>query len=203
MSSIFPIFGCGLLCLAVAAKAFRLRQYSMKGRIATMLAAAVAVFAPFGDLSAAAHVRGITGDPSITTLVLACAACGAQLSGRSPIGPCDLRALHWLAACAALFLYPFALGWTPFDSYALGYGSIGFVAGLLLVALAAWRLRMNLVVLAVTAAAFAFLFGAYESRNLWDYLIDPLVALYAAICLLSWALRPRTGDVENAKTGAA
>ena len=191
MSTIFGLFGCGLLCLAAVAAAFRLRRLSIHMRIAVMLSAALAVFVPFGDLSIAAYVRGATGDLSVTTLVLAAAACVAQLTGRTAVGPRDLRALFWLVAFGAAFLYPFALGWTQFDPYALGYGSIGFVTALLLVALAAWHFRLNVVVLIVIAAALAYLAGAYESRNLWDYLIDPLAALYALVRLLAGLRRGR------------
>ena len=188
MSAIFPLFGCGLLSLAAVATGLRLRRFPVGARIAVMLVAALAVFAPFGDLSAAAYVRGVTGDLSVTTLVLAGAACVAQLTGRTVIGPRDLRALFWLVASAAAFLYPFALGWTRFDPYALGYGSIGFVTAMLLITLAAWHFRQNVVVLIVIAAALAYLAGAYESRNLWDYLIDPVASLYAIVCLLAAAL---------------
>jgi hypothetical protein len=167
-----------------------------------MLAAAFAVFATFGDLSAAAYVRGVTGDLSATTLVLAGAACVARLTGRTVIEPRELRALFLLVAAAAAFLYPFALGWTRFDSYALGYGSIEFVTVLLLVTLAAWRLRRNVVVLVVVVAALAYCIGAYESRNLWDYLIDPLAALYALVWLLADARR-RSREVAAARAGTA
>jgi hypothetical protein len=160
-----------------------------------MLVAALAVFAPFGDLSAAAYVRGVTGDLSVTTLVLAGAACVSGLTGRTAIGPRDLRGLFWLVVSAAAFLYPFALGWTRFDPYALGYGSIGFVTAMLLITLAAWHFRQDVVVLIVIAAALAYLAGAYESRNLWDYLIDPMASLYAIVCLLAAALdRARSAE---------
>jgi hypothetical protein len=98
-------------------------------------------------------------------------------------------ALLWLAAAAGMFLYPFALGWTPFDPYALGYGSVAFITALFLVTLAAWRAGLKLVVLVVLLAALSFLGGAYESRNLWDYLVDPLVTLYALLALSSRMLR--------------
>jgi len=189
MSTILGLFGCGLLCLAALATAARLRRLSIPVRIAVMLGAALAVFVPFGDLSIAAFVRGVTGDLSVTTLVLAGAACVAQFTGRTAIGPRDRRALFWLVAFAAAFLYPFALGWTRFDPYALGYGSIGFVSALLLVTLAAWHFRQNVLVLIVVVAALAYLAGAYESRNLWDYLIDPVVSAYAIVCLLAGARR--------------
>jgi hypothetical protein len=41
----------------------------------------------------------------------------------------------------------------------------------------------------VLLAALSFLGGAYESRNLWDYLVDPLVTLYALLALSSRMLR--------------
>jgi hypothetical protein len=189
---VFGLFGCGLLGLAVVAAALRLRRFSVGARAAVMLAAGVALFVPFGELSLAAYVRGVTGDLSISTLVLAGAACIARLTGKQPIGQRDLRALLWLVASAAVFLYPFALGLTPFDPYALGYGSAGFVTALLLLTLTAWYARLNLIVLVVIAATLAYLGGAYESRNLWDYLIDPLVSMYALVWLLA-GLRGRTG----------
>ena len=183
-NAIFGLLGCGLLSLAAVASLIRLRRLPVRARHAVMLAAALAVFVPIGDLSVAAYVRGVTGDLSMATLVLAGAACLAQLTGRTTIERRERGVLCWLLTVAAAFLYPFALGWTRFDPYALGYGSIEFVSALLLLTLAAWWARLNLIVLVVVVAALAFLGGVYESRNLWDYLIDPLVSLYA----LAWLI---------------
>ncbi len=194
MSAIFGLFGCGLLTLVVVATGLRLQRFPVVARIAVMLAGAFAVFATFGELSAAAYVRGVTGDLSMTTLVLAGAACVAQLTGRTVIEPRDLRVLFWLVAAGAACLYPFALGWTQFDSYALGYGSFEFVTALLLVTLAAWHFRRNVVVLIVVAAALAYCVGVYDSRNLWDYLIDPLVTLVALVRLLAGVRRLLDGS---------
>jgi hypothetical protein len=184
-NAIFGLSGCGLLGLAVVATLVRLQRLPVRARYAVMLAAALAVFVPLGGLSVAAYVRGVTGDLSMSTLVLAGAACFAQLTGRTLVGQRDRRALFRLLALAALFLYPFALGWTPFDPYALGFGSVAFVTALMLVTLAAWHARLDLVVLIVVAAALAYLAGACESRNLWDYLVDPLACIYALVRLLA------------------
>ena len=179
------LLGCGLASLAAVATVMPLRRLPVRARCAVMLAAALAVFVPIGDLSIAAWVRGVTGDLSTATLVLAGAACIRQLTGRTLIGRRDKQALCWLLALTAAFLYPFALGWTPFDPYALGFGSVEFVTALLLITLAAWAARLHLIVLVVVFAALAFLAGAYESRNLWDTLIDPLASVYALVRLLA------------------
>jgi hypothetical protein len=183
-ASAIALLGCGLLGLAAFASAIRLHRLPLRARYAVMLAAALALFVPIGGLPLAAYVRGVTGDLSAATLVLAGAACFVQLTGRTLIGDRDKRALCRILALAAAFLYPFALGWTQFDPYALGYGSAGFIAALLLMTLACWWARLDLVVLVVAVAAFAFLAGAYDSRNLWDYLIDPLASFYAIAWLL-------------------
>ncbi len=192
VNTTFGLLGCGLASLAVVTTVMPLRRLPVRVRYAVVLAAALAVFVPIGDLPIAAYVRGVTGDLSAATLVLAGAACFTQVTGRALIGHRDKQALCWLLALAAAFLYPFALGWTPFDPYALGYGSIEFVTALLSITLAAWVARLNLIVLVVVVAVLAFLGGAYESRNLWDYLIDPLVALYAMVRLLAAAAVSRS-----------
>ena len=184
-SDAFGLFGCGLLGLAVVATLIRLPRLPVRVRYAVMLAAAFAFLVPIGGFSVVAYVRGVTGDLSMTTLVLAGAACVAQFTGRTLIERRERRAVCWLLTVAAAFLYPFALGWTRFDPYALGYGSVEFVTALLLLALAAWWARLNLIVFVIVAAALAYLAGAYESRNLWDYLIDPLVSVYALVRLLA------------------
>jgi len=182
-TSFFGLLGCGLLCLALVATALRLDRFSVRVRQAVAVIAVVALFVPVGGLPLAAYLRGVTGDLSVPTLALAASACVSRITGRSLFAPRECSALLGLVAAAALFLYPFALGFTPFDPYALGYASIAFTTALLLATLAAWRAGLNLIVFVVVAAAAACLGGVYESRNLWDYLIDPLVAFYALIRL--------------------
>ena len=203
-NAIAGLLGCGLASLAVVATAIRLRRLTVRARYAVMLFAALALFVPIGDLPIAAYVRGVTGDLSAAALVLAGAALITQVTGRTLIGHRDKLALCWLLALAAAFLYPFALGWTRFDPYALGFGSAGFITALLVITLASWWARLYLAVIVVVIAVLAFLAGAYESRNLWDYLIDPLVSFYA----LAWLLadvrrRPSTGVGEAEGTTSA
>ena len=199
LTTVLGLLGCGLLCLALVAAVLRLPGRLIRVRYAVMLAAAVLVFVPLGDLSPAGYVRGLTGDLSIATLALAANACFAAFLGRPFFERRDVDALLAAVVAAGLFLYPFALGWTPFDPYALGYGSIVFITALLVLSLAAWRARWTLVVLVVLLGALAFLVGLYESRNLWDYLVDPLVVLYALFALPARLVRRYSSREASAR----
>jgi hypothetical protein len=190
MTSALGTVGCVVLCLAVAGWGLRLEKLSVRVRSAILAAAGVLLFVPVGGLPVVAYVRGAIGDLSASTLALAAGPLFVLVTGKTVIEPREVRALLWAVATAALFLYPFALGWTPFDPYTLGYGSVAMVTALLLATLAAWRAGLRFVLIVVLAGSLAYLAGLYESRNLWDYLIDPLAALYAAVRLsLGWARR--------------
>ncbi|TMG72298.1 MAG: hypothetical protein E6H80_12105 [Betaproteobacteria bacterium] len=57
---VLGLFGCGLLGFALVAAALRLRRFSVGVRVAAALVAGIALFVPFGDLSLAAYVRGVS-----------------------------------------------------------------------------------------------------------------------------------------------
>ncbi len=144
---------------------------------------------PFGALSAAAGVRGAFGDLSITTLVLLGGATFRRLTGGAPAeSRARFKALVFVAV-AAIVLYPMALGIGRFDPYRLGYGSLWFVSGIFAVALAAWFARINLLAVCLALATVAWSVRWYESTNLWDYLLDPLVSFYALGALVPCGVR--------------
>jgi len=140
---------------------------------------AILVAAPIGPLSLAAYARGWFGDLSITTNVLLVLGLFPHLSGRRPVDPRQEIAINRLIAVTALVFYPLALGFGPFDPYRLGYGSPWFLTGLFMVALGAWAGRFHLVSICIALAVMAHAMGWNESTNLWDYLLDPLVSIYA------------------------
>ena len=154
-----------------------------KRYLAILAAAVLSVsLVPFNGLQLAAYVRGIVGDLSITTIVLlwtallkpCCAATEPEHRDR----------LLMLVAAAALFLYPMTLGMSLYDPYRMGYGDPVFVAAVLVIASVAWLLRYSLIATSLALATLAWSLGWYESANLWDYLLDPLVAIYAMGALL-------------------
>ncbi len=204
--------------LASAATAFLLLSGLMPGierlaksQLAALLAAMFALMLiPFGGMPLAAYVRGATGDLSITTMVLLWCAltknfwpdtrlrpfCGATDAG-------SRHALLLLIALAALAFYPMALGVGAFDPYRLGYGDPLFVSALLFIALAAWFRKLPLIALCIAFATFAWAIGWYESTNLWDYLLDPFVSIYALAAIMIHAVKAllQRGRLRKAQSG--
>lgn len=162
-----------------------------------LCAIVVAVLIPFGGLPLAAYVRGVTGDLSVTSLVLLSLVIIRPLFGWPAIDTRTKTALLILIVVAAMGLYPMALGMGLFDPYRLGYGNPWLLGGLLLLALIACFRRLPVIALAIALAVFAWGVGWYESSNLWDYLLDPLLAIYAIGALLKQGmlalLKPRQG----------
>ena len=154
-----------------------------------MLLGAVFVLAliPFATMPLAAYVRGVTGDLSITTLVLLW--CALLKPWCSSIKCNNRFALLILIAFAALALYPMALGIGAYDPYRLGYGDPLFIAALLLLALLAWLRRFSIIALCIAFATLSWAVGWYESDNLWDYLLDPFVSIYALAVIMIHAVK--------------
>lgn len=182
------ITGLAGIALALAVLVARLpvvRGLPGKQKAGLLVALLVAAAIPFGGLSALEFVRGVSGDLSVTTLML----LGIALQGKWLIPARQKYSLLALLALAALLLYPAALGLGMFDTYRLGFGNLWFIAGLLLFALGAWLRQFTFVALCISLAVLAWSAGWYESNNLWDYLLDPWVAIYAVAVLLMGVLR--------------
>lgn len=159
-------------------------------RLALLLGAVfVLILIPFGGMPLAAYVRGVTGDLSITTMVLLWCALLRPWCGGVAVEARHRLVLLVLVALAALSLYPMALGVGAYDPYRLGYGTPQFVVVLLLLALVAWFRKATLLALCIALATLAWSFGWNESDNLWDYLIDPFVAVYALATVMLCGVR--------------
>lgn len=148
-------------------------------RAIVLAGVAVLVLLPLGKLPVVAVVRGITGDLSVTTIVLLGIALFRILRGEPAARSPARIALLAAVALTALVLYPLSLGVGPFDPYRLGYGSPWLLGALLAGAVAAWFHRLDLIAVCLSLATLAWAVQWYESRNLWDYLIDPLLSVYA------------------------
>jgi hypothetical protein len=150
-----------------------------RARLALLVASGAAqALLPLGPLPPAGYVRGLMGDLSITTLVLLLRAICRPFWGWSRVDSKTSLALQGLLAAGGLALYPLALGIGRFDPYRLGFANPWFLGVLLLLALAGWLLELHLPSVCLAMSVLAYALGFYESQNLWDYLLDPLVSLY-------------------------
>ncbi len=176
MTHLTDITGLAGIAFAIVALTLNLPVAArLQPKLQAWLAGAifVAVFIPLGGLSGAEYVRGIAGDLSIATLLLLGLSFNRKIEAQQKSG------LLAFVAIAALALYPFALGLGMFDPYRLGFGNLWFITGLLLIALTAWIRQYTLIALSLSLAVLAWSIGWYESNNLWDYLLDPWVSVYA------------------------
>jgi hypothetical protein len=173
------LFGITLAVLALLVRLPRVQALPLRRRAGALGAAIIVLSIPLWGVSPAGFVRGMTGDLSISTLVLLALALVRSLSGHALAGEANRQAMVKAIAIAALIFYPFALGVGMFDPYRLGYGNLWFMAALL--GLAVWgSLRYSMLLASCIALAVAaWTCGWYESPNLWDYLLDPWLAVYA------------------------
>lgn len=185
------LLGDALAIAAVTTRAPGMARLAPQVRGGVAAGALLVSIVPLNGLPLAGYLRGAIGDLSLTSvlllaLYLARATRAAAAAARPASG---WHALLALVAATALVFYPMALGWGSFDPYRLGYGSSVFLACLL--ALALWGvLRGRPVVAAALAVAVAgWSAGWYESTNLWDYLMDPLLAVYALGALATRGMR--------------
>ena len=124
------------------------------------------------------------GDFSITTILLLGISTWHGVSAREALEHKDRAALFACTTAAGLFLYPLTLGAGTWDPYELGYRPLALLAVLIVLAVVG-RLRGYRAAAFVPIIILAWWAGLLESTNLWDYLLDPLVAIYGLVWLVT------------------
>ena len=160
--------------------AWVLTLIGVRSRILAVLLALLVLVPVHAGVSPAMALRGLWGDPSITTLQLLVLAC----AGRTP------PALHsgWRAPAfitlVAAALYASALGPWNLDLYRFGYQPVALVAAFGAIALIAWWQGEALYVWLLAIDLIVWRTGWLESSNLWDALLDPLLMFVMAAIVL-------------------
>jgi len=164
-----------------------LRQLS--GRRPAWLFGLLLAAVPISGLPLAAHLRGLLGDPSATTLQLLLLA----LFSHSPASFARSWRAPLLIGLAGLSFYALALGGAPLlgiaDPYRLGYQPQLLVAALTVPVLYLWWRGQPLWLGLFTVDLLVFAADWHSSPNFWDLLIDP--PLVIACLVLAWRNRPR------------
>jgi hypothetical protein len=150
-------------------------------------------FWPLGlgmELALAAYVRGVIGDLSIVTILF----LWTSLLSASKSAP---LAFKFAIAFIAVVFYPTALGLSMIDPYAWGYGSTLFFIAVLLFALVCGLANWSKGVWIIAIAILAWAAHWHESANLWDYLLDPFLAIWALIALFGALYRKRKDKARS------
>jgi len=170
------------------------QPFPLLAKMALLLVLTNLFFWPLGislELPLAAYVRGATGDLSIVTTLL----LWSTLLSNNKSAP---FALKLSIAIIALTFYPFALGLGMIDPYVWGYGSITFLIAVLVFAVICGLSNWSKGVWIIGLAIIAWTVHWHESANLWDYLLDPFLAIWAIFGIFSVVLRRRR---EKARSG--
>jgi hypothetical protein len=173
------LFGITLAVLTLLVRMPRVQVLPLHQRAGVLGAATILLSIPLWGLSLAGFVRGIMGDLSITTLVLLVLVLVRSFSNKVLVDEQNRHATLKAILIIAVLFYPLVLGFSMFDPYRLGYGNLWFMVALL--GLSIWSsLRYStLFAVCVALAVAAWSVGWYESPNIWDYLLDPWLAVYA------------------------
>jgi hypothetical protein len=173
------LIGITLAIVALLLRLPRVQAFPLLHKAGMLMVAIILLSIPLRGVSLSGLLRGVTGDLSISTVMLLALPLVRFLSGLVLVEEQNRCAALRGILIAAILFYPLALGLGMFDPYRLGYGNLWFMLALL--GLAAWSsLRYStLFALCIALAVAAWSVGWYESPNLWDYLLDPWLAVYA------------------------
>ena len=150
-------------------------------------------FWPLGlgmELPLAAYVRGVTGDLSIVLTLL-------LWSSLLPASKPTPVAFKLAIAIIAIGFYPFALGLGMIDPYAWGYGSIAFLVVVLAFALVCGLANWSKGVWIIAIAILAWSAHWHESANLWDYILDPFLAIWALAAFIGALNKRRRAKAQS------
>ena len=182
-----------LLGLALVTVLLPLNRLPPAWRLVLYVVIAALLLLPVSDYPGWYYIRSICGDTSITALLAYSALLLQQVFSLPLCRTSEWALLRWLLIVMTALLYPFALGLTMFDSYSLGYSNHWLLAVVFIISLFCWLRRYYFLALIITAAVVAHSLQLLESRNLWDYLLDPLFII--AVILTS--LRPPLSQVYS------
>ncbi|MBB4866312.1 hypothetical protein HNP46_005217 [Pseudomonas nitritireducens] len=155
-------------------------------QVLKLAGAAGLTFLPVDGLPLAILVRSFTHDLSSSLLVLLAGLTLARL-GAVQVRADHLRDLLLAFAVLTLVLYPASLGLSYLDPYRWGYEPTWLLLAMAVLTFA-FLLRGNgLGAAMLLIATLAYALRGEGPGNYWNYLIDPLLALYAWVFCLKWA----------------
>jgi hypothetical protein len=191
IQTLVGLTGISLLLAASVLRVFLF--FKVKKQVAILIALlvfALSYLSISGD-SINFYLRGIFNDISISSYILLGYYFISSGSTTSIINS-NTQPVFYLAALTGLFFYPAALGLGTIDPYSWGfinkahahYSSLIFIVCLAGLMFFSFLKQYNLLLLCLVLSTLTYQSGILESRNLWDYLLDPLIFIYALLAII-------------------
>ncbi len=190
IQTLFALSGISLLLSAILLRVLLLFRLNKKFSYSLCALFFVVSFIHYDGYSINFYVRGLLNDLSITTLILLVYYFIQPHKDITSLRRHSYPVFFIIILCGTFF-YPAALGYGPLDPYAWGYinnihglsGSLLFLLALFGLMLYALLRHYSLLLICLVSALLAYVFGVLESHNLWDYLFDPVIFIYALFAL--------------------
>lgn len=137
--------------------------------------------------------------PSFPGFVLLAALAISTTAGWRLSTSAEYRFATLVLAVAGTALYPAATGLINADPYVIGYSGYVLPAAIaIVIAYAIWR-GYFITAVALNVAVAAFLLEAGVSRNLWDYIMDPVAWIIGCGAWIALAIGFTIGLIKPAK----
>ena len=182
MFDIFPYVGQVMLfavLLTVTMDRFVTNTRLRIGFVFVLLA--LGLFIPVYGLSITQWLRSVEGDLSVLSLVIFVNILAQRLFNFTLVEPASRNKLLLGVVLIGLVFYPLALGVSAFDPYRLGYSPVLMSVLLCLISVVAWYKSLPALAIILLLPLVAFNMHMLESTNLWDYLLDPILLIYAVV----------------------
>ncbi len=185
MRAVWHSFSVALLLVVVVRPLCRrcgveFRGWRRSGALAC--AAALITIAPLAGLTVAEWMATANVQCSIPLIAVLLDRAWTDATGRRLLDRRARGAAWRFGLAAGVALYPMALGAGAYDPYSLGWSYSPLFAGLL-AATGVLLLQRNAFGVVLVGAILAYDLHLLESPNLWDYLVDPLLAAAAVVAV--------------------
>jgi len=162
-------------------------------KLGTAAAVVVAAFAIQLDrVPLIGFVASVQSEPSVA-MILILGSHGARSLWPHRLTQPDTGLLHLCIFLLGSAMYPSALGIGYIDLYAAGYHPYAGIGMLPLAFLLSWFAGTRLLAFWVALAVLAQGYSVGESDNAFDYLIDPIIFVYACWRAAAYAWRRYDG----------
>lgn len=182
LNQFLPVAGQLLLvAVLLTLLAGRFVQDMRKRKIVVAVLLLLCMLVPLNGLTVAQWLRSVVGDMSVLTLLILLNILAKRLILFNIINDLQLTVLLFGVVLTGVVFYPLALGSGSFDPYQLGYAPLWMSMVLVFLSLVSWFNGSRDLALVLLLPLLAFNLHLLESANLWDYLLDPVLFIYAIV----------------------